>query len=168
MKAWYASGSESAKRVVKHITELCPMKDPESVKKLKATLKRIGHKPPIQGGNGHPTPEPQRLLAELLGLESYLEYGVLTKSRRGSGIPYLYKIDIADPAKKIAIEVDGMSHNNAIARDRDARKDKFLLSIGWTVLRFSNKEILTWINSGMPKDAYISTTLESANIRPTR
>ena len=58
---WLAGDSESAKEERQRFKALCPMTNPESVKKLKATLKRIGHKVKHRGGNGKPIPDPQEI-----------------------------------------------------------------------------------------------------------
>ncbi|MFV9511794.1 endonuclease domain-containing protein [Tepidibacillus sp. LV47] len=47
-----------------------------------------------------------------------------------------YRIDIALPQNKIAIECDGHQfHSSKEAKERDKRKDKFLRSKGWKVIR---------------------------------
>jgi hypothetical protein len=91
-------------------------------------------------GNGKGPSGPQRLLAEALGWP--MEHAVRTGMPRGSGYPPCYKMDIADPTLKVAVEVDGGSHNNKLGRQRDRKKDDFLRSLGWCVLRFSNKDVM--------------------------
>ncbi|MFZ5786069.1 MAG: endonuclease domain-containing protein, partial [Acidobacteriota bacterium] len=51
-------------------------------------------------------------------------------------------VDFALPSIKLAIEVDGSSHHSAERRERDRQRDSFLKSSGWTVLRFTNREVL--------------------------
>ncbi|WP_339063542.1 DUF559 domain-containing protein [Tepidibacillus marianensis] len=47
-----------------------------------------------------------------------------------------YRIDIAFPQYKIAIECDGHQfHSSKEAKERDKRKDKLLRSKGWKVIR---------------------------------
>lgn len=167
-KAWYRAGGEKSKECIRRITDLCPMKDPRSVEKLKATLRRIGHKPSMRGGNGKPLTPPQQFLLSALGPPWVAEYSEGLKSTWTKGYPKHYKIDLAQPLKKIAIEVDGGSHNTALARMRDPKKDAKLTELGWKVLRFSNKEILSWRDSGTPMGASISTTLLLHGIHPTQ
>lgn len=107
----------------------------EKTKKLLAT--RGWEK--LNGGNGRDLPRPQQILAHALGWPT--EVVVLTKILRRS-YPTHYKLDIASLDKKIAIEVDGNSHQHPTIQQRDARKDDFLREQGWIVLRFKNKEIL--------------------------
>jgi hypothetical protein len=140
------------------------MTNPETVEKLKVTLKRIGHKVKPRGGNGKPIPEPQEVLMEYLGAGWKSEFAVSCGRPTPPTFPKCYKIDVAHPALKIAIEVDGGSHNSTLARYRDPKKDGKLTELGWKVLRFSNKEILAWRDSGHPTDASISMILQRNSI----
>src|SRR5262249_35112210 len=122
-----------------------PMMNPEVKERMRKKLIEIGHKPRIRGGNGKPMAIPQQLLTEALGWKS--EHIVLTKKGRNSGYPGHYKIDIAMPESMIAIEVDGGSHCPIARKISDARKDEFLKSCGWTVLRFSNERVIMDLES---------------------
>lgn len=110
--------------------------------KVSQTLKNMGHKPKVRGGNGQPMPVPQRMLLAVLGEGWYAEHAVPTKMKRGNGYPTCYKIDIAHPKKKIAIEVDGTSHCSLKVQARDKKKEKFLQSLGWKTLRFKNEDVM--------------------------
>jgi very-short-patch-repair endonuclease len=56
---------------------------------------------------------------------------------------YGYVLDIAFPEEKLAIEADGAPwHSSKRARQRDHIKDKVLVKMGWTVLRFSDRQII--------------------------
>lgn len=49
-----------------------------------------------------------------------------------------YRIDIAYESERVAVELDGFrSHGTRAQRERDARRDAALASIGWITLRFS-------------------------------
>jgi len=53
-----------------------------------------------------------------------------------------YTVDFCLPAAKIVIELDGKQyHDTPRGRERDAKKDRFLGELGWSVLRFSGAEI---------------------------
>lgn len=52
-----------------------------------------------------------------------------------------YIIDFLLTKKKICIEVDGNSHNSKSAGQYDGKKDKFLSSLGFTVIRIQNSEV---------------------------
>ncbi len=125
-----------------------PMHRPEVREKVSQSLKRQGHKPPVQGGNSRNVPWPQMLLYSILkgrcGPQLWsLEYVESNgKGARAAGLPQHYKIDIACPERMIAIEVDGLSHGSLARRAQDERKTSVLRSRGWEVLRFSNYEVL--------------------------
>lgn len=113
---------------------------PARRKHLSKKLKEIGHRPKVRGGNGRPTPVAQQMLADALGWET--EHIVRTGRPRRPGLPTHYKIDIANPVRRIAVEVDGMSHRAVSRQEQDTKKDRFLAGNGWTVLRFSNQQVM--------------------------
>jgi very-short-patch-repair endonuclease len=53
-----------------------------------------------------------------------------------------YYADIACHHAKLVIELDGDSHGSASAEVHDANRDAFLAAEGYTVLRFSNADVL--------------------------
>jgi len=113
---------------------------PEVRAKVSTKLRAMGWGPTVRGGNGTPPPQAQMLLACALGWE--MEVAVLTRSKPGMGYPNCYKLDIANRDLKVGVEVDGLSHNLIARKIQDAKKDQFLESIGWKVLRFTNAEVL--------------------------
>jgi len=122
-----------------------PMHMPGVKEKMIRTLNEMGHKPSIQGGNGKPTPVPQAKLWKALRVHgAVLEHVVSTKSFRNkkNKLAKHYKIDIALPKQMVAIEVDGPSHQSLERQAQDRKKENFLDMIGWTVLRFSNEEVM--------------------------
>lgn len=114
-----------------------PMAHEAARDKMRATLAKIGHKPRIRGGNGRPTPEPQRKIAEVLGwpCEQIVAPGDGER-------PYHYKLDVAHPAMKVCVEIDGGSHCSRARRASDARRDARLASLGWLTFRFSNRDAM--------------------------
>ncbi len=119
-----------------------PMKNLESRKKMIETLKKIGHKPKERWGNGCGLTVPQQMLMDALQeFTPVAEYPEPTKMQRESGYPSCYKIDIAIPHAKLAIEVDGGSHGSLSRKEEDTKKDILLKSLGWIVLRVSNKQV---------------------------
>jgi hypothetical protein len=129
-----------------------PMHDPEVVKKVSTSLRAIGHRPSVRGGNGTgPTECEALLLAALLRADPTRQWvldfaiacgGNLPKGqRRQLGLPTCFKPDITDPSRKIAIEVDGASHQLKGRREQDARKTAFLQSLGWSVFRAKNADV---------------------------
>lgn len=122
-----------------------PMEDPEVRARMAATLRAVGHQPQVKGGNGRGPTECEALLFGALTLVSdpgtwQLNYidpnGVGSRDR---GEPTHYKIDIAWPAGRIAVEVDGPSHR--CRKDEDHRKNVVLGSRGWRVIRITNQRV---------------------------
>ncbi|MFW6300118.1 MAG: DUF559 domain-containing protein [Oceanicaulis sp.] len=56
----------------------------------------------------------------------------------------------------VAIEVDGTSHNSRKVRERDARKDEFLSSKGWSVFRVSNEAALQMCSTSRSADTLLT------------
>jgi len=164
-KRWLASDDPGAKKEMDRIRDLCPTTRPEVRRKISERLKEIGHKPKIQGGNGRGLTVPQEKLLRLLGTSWIAEYVV--PIGRKPGLPTHYKLDLADPMRKITIEVDGNSHYALVRQAQDKKKTIYLQNHGWIVLRFWNHQILSWIDSGMPRDDYISMTLALNGINLT-
>jgi hypothetical protein len=121
-----------------------PMRLPESRAKMSATLQAIGHAPKLRGGNGRPPTEAERTLFAMfasIGFEP--QVNIRTGYGPGNGVyPTVYKPDMGNWALKIALEADGSSHTSHERRAQDVKKDAFLRGLGWTVLRFSNEQIL--------------------------
>ncbi len=67
------------------------------------------------------------------------------KFRRQHGIGH-YIVDFYCPELKLIIEVDGESHFSEDAQAYDKIRDKFMLELGLTTIRFSNHEIMTNID----------------------
>jgi hypothetical protein len=106
---------------------------------------------------------PQKAMLDALGPSWEPELS-LSLGRRTPGYPSHYKLDLGNAALRVGIEVDGNCHYSR--KSLDEKKDAKLASLGWTVLRFWNKDILSWIDLGMPTGSSISTTLALHGIRP--
>lgn len=94
-----------------------------------------------RGGNGTLS-GPQLRLAEATGLP--MELAIVTRAvwAKFPNLPNCYKVDLAEASVRLAIEVDGNSHNTITGRARDRLKDSVLRELGWAVLRFTNAEVL--------------------------
>jgi len=74
--------------------------------------------------------------------------------------PYHYKIDFAFPSRKIGLEIDGPSHANR--QDADRKKDARLNTLGWTIIRVKNEEVLSGksesvlLEFGITRDGYMT------------
>lgn len=84
---------------------------------------------------------------------------------RGSGYPSNYKLDIANPQVMLGIEVDGSSHTTVERQAQDAKKEEFLSGLGWTVLRFSNREVTEHLAECV--QTVLSTTSKLTDHTPT-
>ena len=117
--------------------------DAQARKKISQTLKEIKHKPIKRGGNGQLLPLPQLALLHALGEGWVAEHPIPTKMGHRNGIyPNAYKVDIANPKIKLAIELDGGSHGTLERKAQDQKKVECLVRLGWRVLRISNEEAL--------------------------
>lgn len=154
--------------ISRHMKARNPMSDPRVRAKVATTLRSIGHAPKERGGNGRGLTEPQRLLAEALGWETEVIVKTGSPTRGPAhvpGIPVHYKLDIASPELMIAVEVDGGSHCALERKAQDQRKDEWLTGAGWTVLRFSNREVMA--DTGACARMVMSTTSKSPGRTPT-
>ena len=107
--------------------------------KVSQSLKEMGHGPTIRRGNGHGPTTQEQMLAEALGWTT--EFAVPTKIPKGNGYPTCYKIDVAAPWLKVGIEIDGNSHCVIERQQQDRKKEECLAGLGWTILRFTNKQV---------------------------
>ena len=68
------------------------------------------------------------------------------KFRRQHPVPP-YVLDFAERRLKLAIEIDGPSHFADGAAEKDAARTAYLESKGWTVIRFTNADVVEDINA---------------------
>ncbi len=125
-----------------------------SAKKIQATLNSL------HSGPGRSKSRVKNILegylislAEYKKIESALEariFRILSQITTEKIIPQYkvghYRIDLAIPSLKIAVEIDGFAyHADRIAFDADKNRQNYIVARGWTVLRFtatqSNDEI---------------------------
>ena len=80
-----------------------------------------------------------------------LNYPVVCQYSIGS-----YRLDMALPGDKIAIEADGKDwHTKPHQKAHDRKRDAYLKSCGWETLRFSGSQInkdMTWIVKRIEKE----------------
>ena len=93
-----------------------------------------------RGGNGKITAQ-QQAVARALDLP--MEFPVLTAPVKDQfpSLPACYKVDVACPETLLAIEVDGKTHNLRKWKFLDRRKEAVLSALGWSVLRFTNRQV---------------------------
>jgi hypothetical protein len=117
-----------------------PMRNPATVEKMRRTLR--GRTFLARGGNGKPTKQ-QIVLAKALGLLENMEHPIPTAPVREQfkSLPNCYKVSLAYPERKIAIEVDGKTHLLKRWKFLDRRKTAVLNALGWSVFRVTNEEV---------------------------
>ncbi len=135
----------AGKRSSKRMSQSNPMTEMGAREKMITMLRKIGHKPYVQGGNGRGATKPQvDLYNALCALDDSFEMEVIEKTgayRKVYKTPNHYKIDIASRRLKVAIEVDGVSHGSKKVQECDERKSTVLALRGWKVWRFTNSQI---------------------------
>ncbi len=116
------------------------LNQPETRKKHLEAIKQSQETKGINftGGNGQEPVPFVVWLAEQLESEGFVrELPIKTKGYKWLGLklPSHYKLDIANPTTKVAIEVDGPSHAGFGREEQDRKKQTFLLAAGWKLLR---------------------------------
>lgn len=102
----------------------------------------------IQGGNGRGMTKAQKVLLAALPTGWVIEYSISIKGCYWTPeYPSHYKVDLANPYQHLAVEIDGFSHKAGPQQARDKKKDKKLLELGWSVLRFWNWDIQSSLDS---------------------
>lgn len=131
----------------RRMTENNPMQYEWIRKKSSESQRRNKVKPILQGGNGRGATKQQlALYNEISKLDNSFSMEYIQKTgkyREQFKSPTHYKIDIASSFHKLAIEVDGESHNSLKVKECDKRKTEVLSLLGWRVLRLSNSQIDT-------------------------
>ena len=105
----------------------------------------------------HNATEAERVLWKVLRSRQFSGY----KFRRQHPIGR-YIADFACIELRLMVEADGSQH---VDNPMDEQRTKWLDSQGWKVLRFWNKDILSWNDSGRPMESYISMTLLEHDIQ---
>lgn len=101
------------------------------------------HKPHVRRGNGTGMTAAETAVSRTLPNGFIHEYAI-SLGKRQSGYPTCYKVDFGNPKTKIAVEVDGASHNTRLGQARDRKKEAKLQELGWLVLRVKNQVALSW------------------------
>ena len=85
---------------------------------------------------------PEARLWKILKGKQILEF----KFRRQHSIKN-YIVDFYCPKAKLIIEIDGLQHNEPGICEEDIKRDTVLQGYGFTILRFSNLDIMNQINA---------------------
>lgn len=74
-----------------------------------------------------------------------------------------YIVDFYCPAAKLIIEVDGGQHYSERGTNKDSIRDHYLASLGFTIMRFSDTDVLGNIN-GVLERIYDSLSKSSPTL----
>lgn len=94
-----------------------------------------------------------------------MEVSVSTKGAIAESLPTHYDVDLAVMDVKLAIEIDGSSHLSRLWKYLDRRKTEVLAQLGWSVLRFKNREVLADLSGVLEK--ITSTISQLRSLTPT-
>ena len=108
----------------------------------------------IKGGNGRGPTLAEQTVLDALGGGWVWNHPVPTGLRRTGNYPTCYKIDVANPSLKIAIEIDGHSHRQS--KEIDDKKDDLLRDFGWKIVRVSNRDAIQKTSSLLAQVAFLS------------
>jgi hypothetical protein len=86
-----------------------------------------------RAGNGKAPTQSEQVVHAALSPLGFTLNGIISTGQRRPGVPTHYKLDLICADRKLVVEVDGSSHKGRGAQD--ARKDDWLTSHGWKVLR---------------------------------
>jgi very-short-patch-repair endonuclease len=99
-------------------------------------------------GNGGRPPKSEIAVASMLKQAGF-KHGMVVPM--GREYPNHYKLDFGNARLKIAVEIDGSSHNSSKVKTADARKDKRLAAIGWEVVRFEATNDLSKLRAAVSR-----------------
>ena len=106
-------------------------------------------------------PLPQLALLHALGPGWKAEVPVKTGAGHRNGVyPNCYKVDIGNPERMIAIELDGGCHSSAKRKEKDAKKDEMLTLLGWSVYRVTNERALELYTTFESVDTLLTSLME--------
>lgn len=99
------------------------------------------------GGNGRPPTKSESVLMALFPeamRNPAIPTGMGAKSfKHKTGFQHYAKPDLAWLDLKLAVEIDGDCHQKDVQKSRDERKNLVLKKLGWSLLRFSNEDVLS-------------------------
>lgn len=160
MKALNERPDVKAKLIAFRASDRAPFKQPETHRKSVEKQREMGF-PTLNYGRRDSGPTvPQKMLFDALS-------GVVMEYRLPkSGKTNSFRVDLAFPSLRLAVEVDGLSHTKRSEKERDARKEEILRERGWALLRFWNKEILDDLSSVLLRIHATATALQKERRLP--
>ncbi len=103
--------------------------------------------------NHHPVPPKNRRNAKSMRrfmTDAELKFWNAVRAHRLMGLSFRrqmpiagYIVDFACPSHRIIVEIDGAGHTHDETARGDAIRDRVLENLGWTILRFTNADALS-------------------------
>ena len=113
---------------------------------LSASAKARGQRPTVRGGNGQGMSPMEALLRTVLP-EGFVWNYPITLVKKQEGYPTHYKLDFANPATHLGIEVQGNTHNTTLGQYRDKKKREKLAEFGWSILYITNVQVASMFST---------------------
>lgn len=127
---------------------------------MSETHKAKGYAPKIRGGNGTGMTKAEAVVRAVLPAYWIWSFPVPLGARQ-QGYPTNYKLDFANPSKRLGLEIDGASHGMHSRKIQDKKKEAKLAELGWSVLRISNTQALSLSTTSSLKE-HLTTLLGEA------
>lgn len=141
IKKHYRDHPEFRTMQAKRMREYNPMQDNKTRIKMQNTMRKahsLGTKT-ARGGNGRDMTKYEALIHGCF--PALIWNHVQRLGPKIVGYPTHYKIDLACPVLKIAIEIDGNSHFSRQRQAQDYKKTVKLQEFGWEVIRIKHKQL---------------------------
>lgn len=151
LKALYNDKNSTLYKHKQNMIKNNPMFKEDIKNKMTQTLRKLSKDGKLKNnfkyGNGHISKAESFILEDMIKLGFSYNKGIHTKKYKElypeSKIPIVYKPDYINKESKIAIEIDGNSHKRTKIKLLDEKKEKVLKFYGYTILRFSNEDVLS-------------------------
>ncbi|MBP2703035.1 DUF559 domain-containing protein [Microbispora sp. RL4-1S] len=102
--------------------------------------------PPV-AGRPHPASRAERALEAALRERPWAAGRIWNQTHRSSPLAPLIRVDLMWRAERCAVEIDGPEHRTADHFEADRRRDMRLQLDGFTVLRFTNDQLMTQMDT---------------------
>lgn len=164
IKQHYADHPEYAEKIAKSKRGRPLSEEHKEKIRIKNSLpEKVAQFKSVRSGNGYTIKRQERLREKIQDF-CLTDFTIGLGKPRQKGYPTCYKVDVGFPEIKIAIEIDGGSHNTLVRQAQDLKKKNKLEELGWKILRFTNRQIDALINGEIQMVEYISTILRQNGI----
>ncbi len=113
------------------------------------------------------TPTPEELVVWKLFPLARWNYYIRSGQLKADGRRHGYKIDVAFLSLKLGVEIDGGIHRIPSVAAKDKARDKRLTELGWTILRFSNRQVTKDLTRVQEVIEYTISKLEGTQVIPS-